>query len=137
MTPPSIFSPTSPPFSLSLSLSPPPLSSAGRESTTNSFSSLSLSLSHLLTAVTPPSNHFLETHPPPTTPLRSRPHPRLCEADSDGERQTRLVTSGGAEVGDGDSEERQRRGDATTAMSDGAEADDGESKAVTMNLQRR
>ncbi|GMN62506.1 hypothetical protein TIFTF001_031579 [Ficus carica] len=78
VTPPSIFSPTSPPFSLNLSLSPLPLSSAGRDSTTNSLSGLSLSLSPLLAAATPPSNLYLETHPPPATPLRSRPHPRLC-----------------------------------------------------------
>ncbi|GMN21695.1 hypothetical protein TIFTF001_045545 [Ficus carica] len=69
MTPPSIFSPTSPPFSLRLSLSPLPLSSTDRDFTTTSLWGLSLSFSPLLAAATPPSNLFLETHPPPTTPL--------------------------------------------------------------------
>ncbi|GMN64676.1 hypothetical protein TIFTF001_033734 [Ficus carica] len=65
-------------FQDGLSLSLSPLISAGRNSTTNSLSRLFLSLSPLLAAATPPSNLFLETHPPPTTPLRSQPHPRPC-----------------------------------------------------------
>ncbi|GMN73951.1 hypothetical protein TIFTF001_054370 [Ficus carica] len=81
MTPLSIISRVSPslprlqslPRSLH-SFSPP--ISAGRDSTIHSLSRLSLSLSPPISVATPPSNLFLETHPPPPNPLQRCPHPR-------------------------------------------------------------